>query len=511
MDQPKRPSEKSYSEVMNEWAAQRHLVHGDRSRLLHPPYDAHPVMKAVGYLGRLLVLLNLHGRSKDFNTMISTGLTETLQAEKAATQGATWKFDGLLLVKSMQATGGPQSFFEKMEALNISTRMPFSEVFAKNWILPRVSIQDLSIALRSGGVGAVALPELKGDPEDDVQLPSLPSEAPVPVPVVPKTGAVRGPGPEVLQAGYGISPDFKTLRINLVQTARLNAEWGAGPATAGGVTGMQTDLIRRADGWTISGNGGTFRQGWLDGMTIQKLAVTQDSGKTVIDEVLFTRAGGGKARLTGTMTLGEMPELDAEMKLESVPVQDLLPVTAAGLLTATAEGMVKLSGSVNRSSGIRMDGTLTLGSGRLSGLPVFKALHQLTGEDQYRLLPLRSGTVHFTTSGSAENGGLVIEIKQMDLDCGTVARLKGTFRQEQIRQEQGISKTKPVDQTRVEGLFKIGVPAAVAARLKPAVASRFFKQGEDGWWWMDLKVDSPVTNSLGRGLADELIKTNTAP
>ena len=55
MEPPKRPAGKSYSEVMNEWAAQREFMGGNRSRLLHPPYDAHPVRKVLGYLGRLLV------------------------------------------------------------------------------------------------------------------------------------------------------------------------------------------------------------------------------------------------------------------------------------------------------------------------------------------------------------------------------------------------------------------------------------------------------------------------
>ena len=84
MDHPKRPAGKSYSEVMNEWAAQREFMGGNRSRLLHPPYDAHPVRKVLGYLGRLLVviviplavylvLLGSYGKSKEFNKTMSDG------------------------------------------------------------------------------------------------------------------------------------------------------------------------------------------------------------------------------------------------------------------------------------------------------------------------------------------------------------------------------------------------------------------------------------------------------
>ena len=115
MDQPKRPAGKSYSEVMNEWAAQREFMGGNRSRLLHPPFDAHPVRKALGYLGRLLVViviplviylvvLGRHVKSKEFNQMISDGIATVLSADTVTAHGAFWEFDGILALKSMKAT-----------------------------------------------------------------------------------------------------------------------------------------------------------------------------------------------------------------------------------------------------------------------------------------------------------------------------------------------------------------------------------------------------------------------
>ena len=518
MDQPKRPAGKSYSEVMNEWAAQREFMGGNRSRLLHPPYDAHPVRKVLGYLGRLLVviviplavylvLLGSYGKSKEFNKTMSDGIATVLAAEEVTTQGTAWQFDGMLVLKTMKATGSTGTFFERMEARGIGTRVPVPMVFRREWILPRVSVEDLSIALRSGGMGQVPLYELDVDPEDEVRLPSLPPAAEPP----PKTGALGLPPAQVLRAGYGISPDFKTLRINAVQTAHLNATWGFSPATVGGVLGMQTDLVRTATGWVISGNGGTFRQGWLDGMKVEKLAVTTGPGKAVIDEVLFSRAGGGKGRITGSMTLGELPVLDAELKVETVPLQDWVPVSVGSIFTAVANGTVKLSGSVNRSAGIRMDGTLDLLSGRLNALPVFNALSQITKEDQFRRLSLRSGKLTFTTSGSEEHGGLIVEIKQFEADCGPLARLKGTYRQEQIRQIGKLDGTLPGERIKVEGHLQIGVPAMVAAKIKPAVAARFFKSGEDGWSWLEVSFAGPVNGNLSRELAAELLKAAADP
>ena len=111
MDQPKRPSEKSYSDVMNEWAAQRNFVNVDRSRLFHPPHDAGPGAKLFGYLIRIalvtvlpagiyLVLLGLHVQSKEFNTMISTGIARTLYSSEA------WPALTVALTKALQSNDG---------------------------------------------------------------------------------------------------------------------------------------------------------------------------------------------------------------------------------------------------------------------------------------------------------------------------------------------------------------------------------------------------------------------
>ena len=513
MDQPKRPDGKSYSEVMNEWAAQRDFMGENRSRLLHPPFGAHPVRKVLGYLGRLLVviviplviylvLLGKHVKSKEFSQMISDGVATVLNADKVTARGGFWGFDGILALKSIKATGSSGAVFEQLEAQGIATRVPMPMVFRREWILPRVSMEDLSISLRSGGVGLVPLYELKAEPGDEVRLPSLPPAAES----APKIGARGLPPNPLLRAGYGVSPDFKALRINAVQTSRLNATWGVSPATVGGVTGMQTDLARTAAGWVVSGNGGQFRQGWLDGMKIEKLAVTIAPGQAVMDDVRFSRVGGGKAGITGSMTLGELPVLDAELKLEEVRLHDMVAVSAGSLFTATASGTVKLSGSVNRSSGIRMAGTLDLKSGRLNTLPVFNALSQITKEDQFRRLALQSGTLTFSTSGSEEHGGMIVEIKAFEWACGPMVRLKGNYRQEQILEIGNPDGKLPRESMKIEGLLQIGVPAMVLAKIKPAVAARYFKSGADGWSWLDVAIDGPVTGNLSRELAAELLK-----
>ncbi len=515
---PKRPPGKTYSESMNEWAAQRQIVHGDRSRLLHPPYDAHPVAKLFGYLFRLLVLflvptvvyfvmLRQYAKSDAFNETLGSGLAATLNAQKAESRKAAWSFDGMLTLKSVEAKGAPGAFYEKLDARNIGTRVPLVMLWRKDWVLPRVSIEDLTLALRSGGLGTAPQYQLDGS-EDEIRLPNLPSA----LDPVPKTGAVSTRPPRVLRAGLGIAPDYANLKINGIQTARLQATWGNAPATRGAVTGMQTDLTRTSTGWAVSGNGGTFRLGWLEDMAIEKLAVTVGQEEALMEEILLTRATGGKAALAGRLTFGELPELTAELNLEGVKLQDLIASEPGNLFSVEAGGTVKLSGSLNRATGIRMEGQLNLGAGRIAGLPVLRALSQITGEDQFRQVMIQSGKVDFTSEGSADHGGLIVEIQRLEVDCGSLVRLKGNYRQERIRENTLAEGGIPVDRLKVSGLLQLGLAPHLASKMKPAVLERFFKASADGWLWLDLPVDRLPGGQFTRDIAGQLLEAwNPSP
>ncbi len=512
--EPPRIPDKTYSEVMNEWAAQKHFVRANRSRLLHPPYEASWGAKGLWYASRILLVLMVplaiygylvynHTRSPEFNKMIGQGLATSLQAEEVQTRKARYSFNGVLGMKGLVAKGGAEAIYDRLEARNIGTRLSLGSVFRREWVLSRVSVDELSVSLRSGGVGAVPLYEIPGgEDEDDLLLPGLPKAGP------PRTGAAPRREAPVLRAGLGISPDFAALRINGLQVARLHVTWGSGPATAGGLTGLQAEIARGAGGWTMSGSGGEFRQGWLEGLAVDRLAATVGPDRLVIEEARFSRPGGGKVRLVGNMTLGAMPLLDGELVLAGMPLQEVVAGSLGELFTAEAAGSLRLSGSVNRSAGIRMEGNLDLSSGRVIGLPLFKALHQITGEDQFRQLALRSGTVEFFSEGSPEHGGQIVEIKKLEVDCGPLARIRGTYRQEQQRGKLMANGALSSERLQVSGQFQLGVPASVTAQFKPGVAARFFQAEADGWAWVNLPVKGPMNRSFSEEVAAELVRAN---
>jgi len=512
MDPIKQPSEKSYSDSMNEWAAQRDFIQGNRSRLLHPPYDAHPLAKLVGYLIRLLIVLAVPALiylslvmkftgSKDFNDLFSQGMGTLLRAKSLTATKTAWSMDGMMTCSTLKATGGPDAFFESMEAKGLATRLPFQNLFKREWIWQRVSLQELKLALRSGGLGSQ--PASPSGPADTDAIPGLP-------PPLRKTGALSAPPPQLMYAGYGIAPDFKLLKINGLQVAKLSATWGTSPTTSGSLTDIPLDMNRTTAGWVITAGSGIFELGWLGRMPLEKLAATMGDGRLTVNEAVLKRANGGTGSLTGSLTLGEVPEADATLTWNSARLEDLLPAGTAVFLSGEADLTLKITGSPNRISGIKTEGQLTLKSGRLSGMPLLKILQQLTGEDQYRLLPLRSGKASFKTGGSSEHGGLVVDVSDFEADCGPMARLKGSFRQERIKTPGDLSGAKPVERVVVSGSLQIGVPENICAKLKPAVAARFFTSDGHGWMWVTCPADAPVDNSFSSRLVDEMLKLQNA-
>lgn len=522
MDPQKRPAGKTYSELMNEWSAQKNFVKGNRSRLLHPPWDASPFVKFLGYLGRILILIILpaavfvfmlrgFGRSKEWNDEISRGVATTLGASKAEATGSVWQLDGMFSLVDLQVTGAPDSFYESMRIRNLGTRIPIPAVFRRIWNLPRVSMQELDITLRAGGIGK--MPRYEPAPGEEIQLPSLdaaPDSKSLFEPPGPKTGWVQAPPSRELTAGFGISPDFQAMKFQSLQIARLNAKWGNAPSTSGAVTGLQTDIIQTTAGWSITGNGGVFRQNWLEGLKLTQLAVDLQPDKAVIREVLFAPATGGKAKLAGTIQLGEFPEVDADMSLEGIKVQDLLQSPAANLFTADANGSLHWSGSLNRSSGLAMEGKLDLLSGRVLAFPLLKILDQLTGEEQFRLLTIRSGTVEFRTSGSEEHGGSVVEVKSMNIDCGGLARIRGSLRYELSRATLAPTSSNVSSGPVVSGQIELGISSMAAGHLRPAVANKFFPPGEGGWHWISIPVQSIPGSSFSQPLATAVLEAHTA-
>lgn len=512
MDHKSPKQGKSYSEVMNEWAAQQAFVKGNRSRILHPPYHAHPVAKLAGYLVRLLILLIIPAvlyvymllqwtGSSEFNTMVSKGLATTLDAAPAETHGAGWQIGGQLIVKSMDATGTPGAFYETLHANTITTRVPARMLFRKTWQLPTVNVGDLKLHLRSGGVGTVPIYDLKDEDLNMEPFLRVPGEQPGPG----RTGFLPHPDSgRILAAGYGVDPDFSTLVFDGVQVANLDVIWGVA-ASAGSLLGTRSEFNRTEGGWKVSATGGKFRQGWMEDWELGNTTIAVEKTRAVIPESTLTREGGGTGKLSAEIVFGEVPEVSGTFKLEEVRLQDLMPPLFAGILSAQASGDLRISGSTNRSTGISTEGSFVITSGRVGAIPIFSALQRITGESQFAGLPLKGATFTLKSGGLEASAGYLVEVPAFSFQIPN-AKVEGNFRYERSRPLGTIlNGEKTSEKVNLSGVIRIGFSPAVAGRFHNDVAAKYLTKGDDGWMWLECKFSGAPDRDITASLAADML------
>jgi hypothetical protein len=465
---------KSYNEVMNEWAAQRSFLRRASTGLIRPGYDSMGMARVWGWVWRYMILagiplllylgvLKRYARGEGFLKQITTGTKQFLGADKVTLGATLWDLNGELRIQTLKVQGSPKNYFQDLKLENVSTWIKMPHVFKPDWHLKNVDTVKAIVSLRPGSS--------------------------------PKTASVEENGARLLTAGWGISPDFSQLTIDRYHTGDLTLTWGGTPSTSGELTGSAAALSRSPKGWDLLIAGGTFRQGWFDQIRLAGAKLSIDSERAVIEKSEFAVAGGGRGDLTGSVTLGETPELDATINLENTPFHPFLPEFFRPYVKAVCKGTIKLTGSTNRSTGIHMDSNFTLQSGTVSGVPVFRALELATGETHVSQPGITGGHIRFTSQGTQETGGLLVEANDVALDCGTTVKITLTIRHERkqtlasnAREAVAIAKANTGDSVSLTttGTLRIGLPPETIAKLKPSIRQEFFTREDQGLHWMEV-------------------------
>lgn len=479
---------KSYNQVMNEWAAQRSFLRRAGSSLFSPSIGVTGTARLWGWFWRLLLLtglpllaymgiLRFHGKSAGFTRQLAAETKRFLDADSVEFKRSRWDMNGELRAELIKIKGSPRNIFSSVEISNLSTWITVPGIFRPQWHLKSVDAVRATVALRSGGPGAA--------------LTTANSEYPA-----------------LLTAGWGINPDGSKLTVDRYQCDKLNLSWGTTPSTSGGLADSAVAVERTENGWGFVAAGGTFSQCWLDQVRLTEARIQIGTDKAVIEKGDFTVPGGGSGSLTGSITLGETPEINASIKLENIPFHDYLPELLHPFVKVVCHGSIALTGSTNRSTGILMDTRLTVQSGNVSGIPIFRALELTTGETSLAQPELSGGHIHFTSQGSQEAGGQVIEADDVFLDCGTRMKISLTLRHERKQVLAANIQTAKTtgDSVAVStgGTLRIGLPPETAARLKPAIRQEFLTREEQGYQWMDIPFRMEEGN-FTKAAADRMI------
>jgi len=322
--------------------------------------------------------------------------TERFAKQKEATISQALKAKGVVLdrfsreqgrmnIVRLSAIGAEDAFYTDFDAKNIICMMGLLDSVRSPWKTGSVTISDLNINLRAGAADA-SIAETLGD--------------------------------TLFESPQGVE-------LNSIDVERATVSWGFSVFAKGKIEGSHMKVRRREGGWWIQFQGGTFSQNWLKDLEVEELTVICDRDGITIEKGLLKK-GSGSLVISGTKVKGaEKPEVDGIAKFSNLPIDDMLPESAAYLVEGTVSGALRLSGSTNSQDGIGMSGKIELkeGDGLVlrERIPLLRALRMVDAFNNYRRVKFQTGTLELKTGAGR------MELAEMDLKAGDLMTLKGAM------------------------------------------------------------------------------------
>lgn len=527
MSNPQRG--KSYSQVMNEWAAQRSFVNRLRSRLIHPPYDAPWYGKVWGYAWRLgsltLIVLSVgHVALKSrfaggsFRGHIGEEMSKRYHATNVTCGRISFPlFQPGVQISAIGADGTPDSVFNRVDAYELGFDLGW-QYLKTDWNIDRLRINRMEMALKSGSA--------EGSSEsDESQKPgSSPSNLPDRV-VAPqfKTGAVT-PKNSLLTAGFGLNPNFGDLKIHSSTVGDLSMNWGFSTTTAGSIQGASA-VLEEADGdaLKLSLTGGKFSQNWLSGLKVENVESLISQKEVTFGKAFFTYGEFGRVAMDGSLALGNIPSLEFKIAGENLPLRPFISAPFNKYLEGNMSFSGTLNGTINRSTGVTTklnvklvpppshSRTTSVNDPEMpiayfnNGISIFRSLYVASGEEKLVQPGITSGTFQI------ESGGGVLKLSKIDLRGGDLFRIKGSM---EVREELEVSTKAPSLNDANDAAPKLtysskgelvmGFETKLVKRLPVTIQHQFFTQDDGGFCWVRIAFQNEDGSELTKSIGDEI-------
>lgn len=418
---------------MNDWISKQgllfQLTHGGTGLGGRPPIIGAFIRAVSSLLLLLFVAVLAYGgflvwkaTGDELPKNLETGISQSIQAEEITTE----EFQRDLAsgsYKQIIALGGDSSFYNTLEARDISFPMdPLDGLFG-TWDAKVLNFGELKIALKAG------------EANDERAQNSW-------------------------QSLFEERPSFSFTKIEVAQTS---LSWGYNsPATWGSIIDSQLIADRTDAGWSLEFKGGTFSQGLFRDCQIEELKVelNKEEGFS-IPSARFLIGEGSFDWSARMVSGGASPAFKVEGTLFGASLDNFLP---RGLLTAVNgnfSGSLTADGSTNDSEGIRFQI-----SGKPEGeegiyltkeFPVLRMLSHLDPTRSYRKVAFNQGSFQLNTVGN-ELTFSDVDLRSKESESSQiVAILKGDFQTRPASPEDLANETLALDELAQSVSETIGV------------------------------------------------------
>lgn len=335
------------------------------------------------------IYLSLRVGMQDFSKQLTAAVGQSLDASQAKVEDASRK-NGELGIRHVACAGGPDAFFDSLDAVNIRCKMGLLDGLTGVWNPGQVVVNRLDITVRAGA--------------DDAESAVKRTEA--------------------------FLRSFPKFDVRNVEIPDATIRWGYSDRTRGVIENSHLSAQRVDGGWRMQFHGGKFSQSWLHKLDIVELVVVADSRGLHIEKgELATRVGdqpgsaGGVSLQGVTVSSSDRPVLAGVVRFKRVALESLIPERMQGFLEGRISGDLRLSGSTNSTDGIGLEGHIVLeGDDYITLRDRFHLLRALTSIgvfNSYRKVDFRDG------SFSMKTGAGSLELRDVNLKANEAMTLQG--------------------------------------------------------------------------------------
>lgn len=330
-------------------------------------------------------------QSDRFRLWMSGEMSRVLEAE-VNIERIRWQ-DSTATVSKVTATGGPDSAFSRLEALDVRAMVNAGAVLDRVWQVDEVKVArffaDFSAtAAAPAGAAGQGSAEAEGGASSGFLSSFLPNRTQVKGVMVDQAG-FSWKGVEHSAEGRGIS-----LRVNPSEGHEFYLASGSGGT-------LETTLLRDT-----------------------KVALNQVEASFQGDEIRLeefrAEAAGADITAEGAVTLGDAPALDLSGTVSNLDLARVEPESWLKSVHGKISGDIKVTGDPRSFSKLAWSGNAQVRDGLLEGLPLLHVIARKTQNEGFLRLVLKEARAAFTV---ASDGGWLVE--KLTLDAPGLLRLKG--------------------------------------------------------------------------------------
>jgi len=369
-------------------------------------------------------------RSDGFRQFVAGKAGNTLHAYAEL---APLSFAGTtIFADGFQAKGGPDAAFADLQIEQIRTEISLRRFFEKVWQVEQFDVQRVRV-------------DIDGPRADR--------------PMEPSPGPLTSPNTEHNNNGW--LPNRVEIGHATIHDTEL--QW-----KGGGLRGTVFDIEPHEGGWQITGQGGHLTYGKLPAMDVDNLHLRYRAPSLFVSGAEFRETAGGTLEASGEIDFSR--QVDLQLKLVNVNISPLLSDDWRLRAKGNLSGEVKVRSELPAHAGAQLSGSLQLGQGELTALPMLDQIALFTRTQQFRRLNLNTASGDFTHDDKS------LRVTNFIAESDGLIRIEGAF---------------TIENGAIDGTFQVGV-TQTSLQWLPGSQAKVFTENRNGYLWTPMRLSGPV-------------------